>query len=281
MWMLKRVCTVSVVLVALMLGSGNATAEPVYYFSVLNQRSPILTAQYWNPILAYISRRSGVELRLKMGKTALETTALTMRGEAQFAYTNHLFPPDRVKLKWRVIARPDTDGIRGQIVVPTGSSVMSLEDLNGQSVAFPSPEAFVGYKLPMDALLRRGVRVTPVFSGNQEGAMGQLRAGRVAAAGVSEDVMTAFGARERFQYRVVWNSDEFKDLPIMVSPVVPEDHVQSVAKAFGHMRSDPEGWRILVAGAELLRLERPVGFMVSSDREYANYRNFYRSTVLR
>jgi phosphonate transport system substrate-binding protein len=264
-------------LIALGFSLGSARAETVYYFSVLNQRSPMLTAEYWNPILAYVSKKAGVGLKLKMGRTAAETTTLTVRGEAEFTYTNHLFAPERDRLRWKVILRPDTDGIRGQIVVAAGSEVTRLEDLEGLTVAFPSREAFVGYKVPMGALTRRQIKVTPVFSGNQEGAMAQLRVGRVSAAGVNEDVMSAFAAREKFRYRVIWSSENFNDLPIMVSPAVPRADAQAVQKAFAGMRHDPEGRRILAAGAALLKLDRPIGFLVADDRDYDNYRAFFRS----
>lgn len=254
---------------------------PVYAFSVLNQRSPALTAQFWNPILAYVSQKSGVELRLKMGKTAPETTALTLRGEAQFAYTNHLFTPERVKLGWRVIARPNTDGIRGQLVVADSSTVTRIEDLAGQAVAFPSPEAFAGYRVPMDAILRSGVQVNPVFAGNQEGAMGQLKIGKVAAAGVNEDVMASFAKREGFKYRVVWSSDTFRDLPIMVAPTVPEAHARAVQNAFVGMLRDPEGRRILQEAAELLKLQPDFGFVRSDDQEYENQRAFHRKSLVK
>jgi phosphonate transport system substrate-binding protein len=271
----------ALLLIAAAMTGGRACAEPVYYFSVLNQRSPVLTAEYWNPMLEYVSKKAGVELRLRMGKTAPETTALTLRGEAQFAYTNHLFLPERVKLGWRVIARPDTDGIRGQIVVPAGSAVNRLEDLAGQTVAFPSAEAFAGYQLPMDALLRRQIQVQAVFAGNQEGAMGQLKAGRAAAAGVNEDLMAAFSVREKFPYRVLWSSENYLDLPIMVSPAVPRAVAAAVARAFVGMRADPEGARILRAGAARLGLGHAVGFRAADDGDYANYRDFYRTALLR
>ena len=268
------------VLLALVAGVVRAD-EPSYAFSVLNQRSPVLTAQYWNPILAYVQKKSGVELRLRMGKTAPETTALTIKGEAQFAYTNHLFTVERAKLGWKVIARPTTDGIRGQIVVPADSAISRLEDMDRQSVAFPSAEAFAGYRVPMDALLRKGIKVNPLFAGNQEGAIGQMKSGRAAAAGVNEDVMAAFSKREKFSYRVIWSSDEFKDLPIMVSPSVPEADIRAVQQAFIGMLADPEGKKILEHGAHLLKLEYPIGFIAASDKDYDNYREFYRKTVLK
>lgn len=268
------------VLCALVTGAVHAE-KPSYGFSVLNQRSPVLSAQYWNPILAYVQKKSGVALRLKMGKTAPETTALTIKGEAQFAYTNHLFTMERVKLGWKVIARPATDGIRGQIVVPADSAINRLEDLDRQNVAFPSSEAYVGYRVPMDALLRKGIKVSPMFAGNQEGAIGQMKSGRVAAAGVNEDVMAAFAKRENYAYRIIWSSEEFKDLPVMVSPVVPESDAHAVQQALLGMLADPEGKKILEHGAQLLKLEQALGFIAASDKDYDNYREFYRKTVLK
>lgn len=266
----------------MLLASVAQAESPVYYFSVLNQRSPSLTAQYWNPILAYVSKKADVDLKLKMGKTAPETTALTARGEAQFAYTNHLFTPDRVKLGWQVIARPDTDGIRGQLVVNEASALRDIGALQGVAVAFPSSEAFVGFKLPMNALLQKGIQVIPIFSGNQEGAIGLLKSGRVMAAGVNEDVMEAYGKREAFRYRVLWSSENYNDLALMANPnFVSEATIRAVRQAFVEMRNDQEGKKILVQGASLLKLPHAGGFLPASDGDYENYRKFHRENLLK
>lgn len=261
----------------------NARAQtPEFYFSVLNQRSPALTAEYWNPILEYISKKSGVELKLKIAKTAQETTALTVRGEAQFAYTNHLFSPERIKLGWTVIARPNTEGIRGQLVVAQDSPIRSIDDLQDLFVAFPSTEAFVGYKVIMDALLRKHINVLPSFAGNQEGVVGQLKAGKVAAAGMSESVIAAYGKRENFAYRVLWQSQKFPDLAIMSNQaLVAKSVVVAVKRAFIGMANDAEGQKILERGAHLLKLEEVVGFVAADDKDYETYRAFYRNTWLK
>ncbi len=267
---------------ALLLANMAQAQSPIFYFSVLNQRSATLTAQQWNPILAYVSKKANVDLKLKIAKTAPETTALTARGEAQFAYTNHLFTPDRVKLGWRVIARPDTDGIRGLIVVKQDSPIQKLAALEGQAVAFPSEEAFVGYKLTMNALLHKGVNVSALFAGNQEGAIGLLKSGKAAAAGVNEDVMEAFSKRESFNYRVLWVSESFNDLAIMANPnFVPESTIRAVQQAFVGMRNDAEGKRILAQVAALLKTDQSGGFVMASDPEYENYRRFHREKLLK
>jgi phosphonate transport system substrate-binding protein len=258
----------------------NALAEEPLAFGVLNQRSAELTAQYWNPILSHVSARSGVPLRLKMGRTAPETTAMTVRGEFAFAYTNHLFTPKRAQLGWSVIARPVGKGIQGAIVVDASSPIKTLAELNGKEVGFPSPEAFVGYWVPMDALLKAGVKVKPTFAGNQEGVMGQLKAGRIVAAAVNAQVMENYARREQFHYRTIWHSETYLDLAVMANPRVPSDKVEAVKEAFVKMAQDEDGRKILRAGAELLKQEGEQGFVAAGDKDYENYRRFYRDTVL-
>ena len=260
-------------------GLASAADEPLS-FGVLNQRSALLTAQYWNPILSHVSARSGVPLRLGMGRTAPETTAMTVRGDFAFVYTNHLFTPRRDRLGYRVIARPASKGIQGALVAAEGAQARSLADLAGMEVVFPSPEAFVGYWVPMDALLKAGVNVKPVFAGNQEGAIGQLKTGRAAAAGVNAQVMENYGRRENFRYRTLWRSESYLDLAIMAAPQVPGDKVEAVRNALVNMARDEEGRKVLQAGAELLKLEGELGFVAADDKDYDNYRRFYRTTAI-
>ena len=101
-----------------------------------------------------MSQKSGVPLELKLTKTSKEGNAIAEKGGYHFLYTNHFFTPERDRLGYRVIARPAGPGIRAQIVVPRDSPIRSLQDLEGRDVAFPSPDAFAAYWLPMDALLK-------------------------------------------------------------------------------------------------------------------------------
>lgn len=249
-------------------------------FGVLNQRSPQLTASYWNPILEYIGRRAGVTLVLGMGKTAPETTAMTLRGDFDFAFTNHLFTPDRDKLGWQVIARPKGDPIIGEVVVMSDSPHRTLASIKGQEVAFPSQEAFVGYQVPMDKLNKDAIQIKPIFAGNQEGAMGQLRAGVVAAAGVNSKVMARFAEREKISYRVLWRSENFLDIPIMAHPRVPKKTVEAVRAALINMANDPEGMTVLKEVAEIIKQSPPYGFIAAENRDYDNYRQFFRDSSL-
>ena len=274
----RRHVIASLGVAALLAGPNPAAAAEPLRFGVVNQRSPQLTAQYWNPILGYVSQRSGVAIELRLGKAAPDTTAMAVRGELDFYFTNHLFTAERDRLGWRVFARAAGDGIRAQIVVAEDSPLHAIEQLDGQPVVFPSPDAFVGYWVPMDALLRRNVKVMPMFAGTQEGAIAQLRAGSAAAAGVGANPIAEYARREGLRYRVLWASGAFPELALMAHPRVPAPVVESVRRAFVGMAHDPHGRPILEASAALLQQASPPGFVAADDRDYDSYRRFHRDT---
>ena len=266
---------------AITLQSTAFAADEPLTFNVLNQRSVALTAQYWNPILTYVSKKSGVPVELKLAKTTKEGNAIAERGEYDFLYTNHFFTKERDKLGYKVIARPAGPGIRSQIVVPQDSPVQSLNDLNGKEVAFVTPDGFTGYWLPMDALLKAKVDVKVVFTGNQEASSAQLKVNKVAAAGVNSTIMARYARRESFDYRALWTSDIYQDLCIMANPKVAPAKVAAVRAALVNMAKDPEGRKVLEAGAELLKSNAELGFVAADNRDYDNYRAFYRTTQVK
>ena len=89
-----------------------------YSFGVLSQRSAVLTAQSWNPILDYVKRKTGVGLALKVACTAPESNDANERGDYDFVYSNTIFLPKMAKANYQVILRPRQEAIAGQIVTP-------------------------------------------------------------------------------------------------------------------------------------------------------------------
>ena len=261
-------------------GAARAGDTPVYHFSPANQYNLQVSARFWNPIIRYVSRRSGVPLDLKLGRTQADTTSYVLAREVDFAFTNHLFTPARARMGWTVFGRRDGPPLQGQIVVPADSPVRSLADLAGAPVAFPGPEAVVAYKVTYAELLRQHVPVNVIFASNMDGAFTQLFAGKVKAAGANSQLVQHYSGRERKSFRVLWSSEPFTDLALMASPRVPADQVHAVAQAFFDMDKDPEGRRILAAAAALVHAAGPLSFVAASDADYASYRAFYADAPL-
>ena len=101
----------------------------VYRFSPVNQYGIELTAKYWNPIIELVSRRSGVRLELKIGRTSADTTAYALANEVEFLFSNHLFNPERERLGWRVFGRRSTPhrsmAANGRSPVPSTSATLT------------------------------------------------------------------------------------------------------------------------------------------------------------
>ena len=109
---------------------------PPLSFGVVSQRSPLLTAQYWNPILRYVSAKCGVRLELKLGKTGDGTSAMVGRGEFDIVYTNHNFAPRNDTVGYKVIARPIEAIIMGQIVVLGTSPIARSRNCKAKTLCF-------------------------------------------------------------------------------------------------------------------------------------------------
>lgn len=266
-----------VVLLFLGLGTSAWSEGQSFSFGVILHRNPATTAEFWNPIVKYVSERSGVPLTLKVAKTGPEHTMMVRRAEVDFLYSNHNFVAENAASGYRVFARPRGDAGQGEIVVLAESSIRSLAELQGKEVAFPHAAAFLGYHLPMDAMLRAGIQVKPLFAGNQEAAMGQLKAGRTVAAGVSAEVMRAFARRENVAYRVLWSSEKYLNLALSAGPAVPEDKVKAVREAFLRMADNLEGVKVLASSAAVVK-QPPISFVAAADDEFNNMRQFYRTT---
>ena len=255
--------------------AGHAATGP-YLFAPVNQFGVALTASYWNPILTWVSERTGLQLRLKISRTSAETIQSVVAGEAHFSFNNHLFTPEREKLGWKVLARRDTPPVRGVIAVLANSPIKGLDQLGAAEVGFPGAEATVAYHVTYSQLLARNIDVKPVFGGNHDGAFAQLAAGRVKAVGANLQLLEAWSRRESQPVRVLWQSEPFNELAVMSSPQVPERDASAFASALIGMSDNAEGMAILRQVSELVGMKQASGFVKAVESDYDAYRRFFR-----
>lgn len=254
-----------------------AQENGVYRFSPVNLYGIELTASYWNPIIDYVSTKSGVKLQLKIGRTSADTTAYVLANEVEFVFSNHLFSPERDHLGWKVFGRRATAPIRSQIVVLAESPITRLEQLANEAVAFPGPEGTVTYKFSYAHLLNQKIPVQVVFAGNMDGAFAQLASGKVKAAGTQSQLSAGWSKREGKTLRVLWESDPLNDLALMASKSVAAKDLAAVSKAFLEMGRDPVGQKVLASVSELVKLPPTTAFVSATGADYTGYRNFYQT----
>lgn len=253
--------------------AGDTSAAPALtrplLFGVLNQQSPIQTAERWNPILHYLTRKTGIPMRLKMAPTVQLTDAMMGREEFDLIFSNHNFQ-EAFDGKYQVMAHWAGKPVHGTLVVLDAHPARTLGDLQGRKVAFPSESAFVAYAVPRVALREAGVTVNAKFAGNQEGALAQLKARQVDAAAVNTRFLESYAQREKLHYRSVYLSEPFLEMPILIHPRVPAGPATALRQALLEMGKDP-------MAAEALRASGGQGFEAAGEADYNNVRRIYRA----
>ena len=109
--------------------------------------------------------------------------------------------------------------------------------------------------------------------------MGQLRAGVVDAASVNSALMADYAAREHMDYRVVWASADYLDIPIMVAPTVKPEVASVIRDALVGMATTEEGRSVLARSAQSVG-SKPAGFVYATDDDYEQCRRFFREANL-
>lgn len=253
-------------------------AQPLS-FGVVPHRSATLTARYWNPILDYVQHKTGLHLELKIPKSVAANAEAVENGEYDIVQTLLIFRPRALRQHYRVVLRPRGAPIRSQLVVVESSPLHSAAELRQREVVFSSRSGMIAYAVPMDFLLRKEIPVLARFAGNQEGALGQLRAGEAVAAAVSSQVKESYSAREGVAFRVIWESQTYLDLPVAIHPRVPDAIGGRIQTALATMADDPEGRKVLATAAETIGQRPPFGFLSADTADYARHAEFYRNTL--
>jgi phosphonate transport system substrate-binding protein len=78
-----------------------AAPTAAYNFSPVNQYNLQVSAAFWNPIIRYVSQKSGVKLNLKLGRTSADTTSYVLT-LAQLAGESVAFPGPEAMIAYKV-----------------------------------------------------------------------------------------------------------------------------------------------------------------------------------
>lgn len=241
------------------------TPGTTYSVGVLNQQSVVATAELWNPLLLYLSKKTGARFVLAIGSTVQQTDARTAKGEFDLVYTNHIFDMP-IEREYRPLVRWGGASLRGILV---SLRPRTLRDLADQTIAFPSREAFAATILTWTRLQQDKIAFRPVYTGSQQACLAALVKGVVAVASVTPRFAAPYAARHGLKLHVLYRSPAFPQIPLLAHKTrVPRELAQRVRKTLLDMPSDREGKALLT------RLGIPP-FLPADDALYAGTRGLY------
>ncbi|MFT6436196.1 MAG: phosphonate transport system substrate-binding protein [Candidatus Azotimanducaceae bacterium] len=222
-------------------------AETVYKFGVVPQFEPRKLADIWMPILAELSSRTGLKFEMVGSSRIGEFERSFLAGEYHFAYMNPYHALLASSNKGYVpLVRDHGRKLSGILVVRKDSKIKNVEELNGKSVAFPSPNA-LGASLLMRADLekREGVHVKPIYVQTHSSVYLNVLLNKTVSGGGVMGSLRLQSKDVQDGLRVLYKTREMMPHPVVAHPNVNEKDRQLVRNAFLAMGETEQGAALL------------------------------------
>lgn len=248
--------------------SADSPATRKLTFGIAPQQAATELARLWTPMLARLSSKTGYVFEFKTAQDIVTFEQRIKAGEYDFAYYNPVVYAMYRENGYQAVARERDTQLVGIIVVPKDSRYKNLKDLEGATMAFPSPGAFAASVLPQMSLKQSRVSVVPMYVSTHESVYLTVARGLYPAGGGIIKTFNQADPAVRDQLRILWKSDPYTPHPIAVHPRVPKEVTQRVLAALLSMTDDPEG-------AALLKNAGFKGFMAAKDSDYEDIRHLY------
>ncbi len=222
-------------------------AEKIYSIGVVPQFEARRTAKIWQPILDEINLLSGVKLELKASPNIPKFEKQVNEGEFDFAYMNayHAIIANK-KQGYLPLLRDKDNNLFGIIVVNKDSPILSVSELNGKTVAFPSPNALGATLLPRAELDRKfNIKVNELYVKSHSSVYLNVLLGKTAAGGGVQKTLSQQPEKIRNNLRVLYKTSAVPAHPLTAHPNVDISVRDKVRAAFLKLGNSEKGKSLL------------------------------------
>ncbi|SCA55332.1 Periplasmic binding protein-related protein [Candidatus Terasakiella magnetica] len=242
-------------------------SDKVYTFSVVPQQSASKTAAIWKPILKYLSDKTGQKFKLSTAKNIPTFEKRLEEEKADFSYMNpYHYTVYHERSGYNAIARAKDKRIKGVVVVQKDSPLQKLEELDGHTLAFPSPAAFAASLLPRGFMKANGINITPKYVSSHDSVYLNVVKGRMVAGGGIVRTFKNTKQHVRDNLRVLWTTDGYTPHAIAAHKRVDGELVKAVQQALVDLGSTEQG--LAMVGKMKLK-----GFIAAQDADWNDVRS--------
>lgn len=226
--------------------SSVVTHAGTYSFGVVPQQSAKKIARLWTPILAHINKKTGYTLELKTAKNIPTFEQRVALGQYDFSYMNPYHYTVFSKLPGYIaFAKRYNQKIKGIVVVHKDSPIQSLQNLQNNTLVFPSPAAFAASLLPRAKLKAENITFKPQYVSSHDSVYLNVAKGLFPAGGGVKRTFNNTNEDVRKQLRILWTTEAYTPHAFAAHPKVPADVRMAVQQAFIAMKNSPEGRSLL------------------------------------
>ncbi len=217
-------------------------------FGIVPQQSASRLASLWAPVFNYLEKPAGKPIHFR---TAPDIPAFEKRlaaGEYDFAYMNpYHYTVFSQSPGYKAFAKARDERLKGIIVVRKDSPVKDLSELNGATLAVPSPAAFAASILTRAYLSSIGIKFTAKYVSSHDSVYRAVAKGLFTAGGGVIKTFENMPPEVRDQLRILWISTGYTPHAFAAHPRVPAEIVEKLATAMKTMDQDATGKALLEA----------------------------------
>ena len=194
----------------------------------------------WTPLMEELSKATGCEFTLEGSVDIPEFETKFLNGAFDFAYMNPYHSVMAYDAQGYVpIVRSGNRQLQGILVVAADSDVTSVEQLDGTTIAFPSPNA-LGASLLMRAELatKEGINFSPKYVTTHSSVYLHVFKKITAAGGGVGRTLGEQPEALKDNLRIIYKTQQVAAHPLTAHPRVPEDVQSVVQSTFTGMEAD-------------------------------------------
>jgi len=231
--------------------------------AVVPQLPPIELIRRWTAALKVVTERTGLCFRLIVPKTIPEFERLFLRGEPDLVFLNPYHQVMAFKAQGYLPILADNEPLSGIIVVRKDSPIRTIRDLEGQTLAFPAPNAFAASLVLRALITESRVSFRTQYVQTHSNVYRAVASGSVAAGGGVNNTLMREPQALKDELRVLYESPGFRSHPLSFHPRVPPQVRVSVANAIYQLALFDEGRDLLN------RIQIPNPSAANHNKDYA------------
>lgn len=229
-------------LVNLAFSSLAMAAPQTYTFSVSPQFEQRKLIAIWMPIVEEVEKRTGLSIKLTSTLSIPEFEKELAKSTFDFVYCNPYNIIKSVPSPGYIPLVRDSSPMRGILLVRKDSPITKLSELEGKTVAFPSPNALgASLIVRVDLAKLHHVTINPMYVKTHSSVYLHVVNGLTAAGGGVETTLQEQEPAVRDALRIIYTTREFPSLPVAANPRVPKADREKVRKALLELSATREG----------------------------------------
>lgn len=204
-------------------GSALAAGESAYTVMIVPQFSETKTHANWGPLLDFVSKDTGIEFRLTFATDIPEFERQFEQGKPDIIYCNPYHAVMAKKAQGYLPVLKDQQNLKGLLITEETGSIRSVQDLNGKTILFPSPNAF-GSSLYLRALLKDKEKIdfTAKYVKTHPNVLRGILRGEGSAGGMIASTLNSEDEKLQDKMKVLYETPLASSHPVAVHPRIPE-----------------------------------------------------------